>query len=52
LDTATKEFLDIEFKRTQDARNNYVERTTAVAQERYKSLLDAEPWGGVPGLLS
>jgi len=39
LDTATKEFLAIEFKRTQDARNNYVERAKAVAQERYKSLL-------------
>ena len=39
LDTATKEFLAIEFKRTQDARNKYVERATAVAQEQYKSLL-------------
>ena len=39
LDTATKEFLAIELKRTQDARNNYVERATAVAQEQYKSLL-------------
>jgi hypothetical protein len=39
LDTATKEFLAIEFKRTQDARNNYVERPTAVAQEQYKSLM-------------
>jgi hypothetical protein len=39
LDTATKEFLAIEFKRTQDARSNYVERGTAVAQEQYKSLL-------------
>ncbi len=35
LDTATKEFLAIEFKRTQDARSNYVERATAVAQEQY-----------------
>ena len=26
MDTATKEFLAIEFKRTQDARSNYVER--------------------------
>jgi hypothetical protein len=34
-----KEFLAIEFKRTQDARSNYVERATAVAQEQYKSLL-------------
>ena len=39
MDTATKEFLAIELKRTQDARNNYVERATAVAQEQYKSLL-------------
>jgi hypothetical protein len=39
LNTATKEFLAIEFKRTQDARGNYVERATAVAQEQYKSLL-------------
>jgi hypothetical protein len=39
LDTATKQFLAIEFKRTQDARNNYVERATAIAQEQYKSLL-------------
>jgi hypothetical protein len=39
LDTATKEFLAIEFKRTQDARSNYVERATAVAQEQYKSLV-------------
>jgi hypothetical protein len=39
LDTATKEFLAIEFKRTQDARSNYVERATAAAQEQYKSLL-------------
>jgi hypothetical protein len=39
LDTATKEFLAIEFKRTQDARSNYVERATAVAQNEYKSLL-------------
>jgi hypothetical protein len=38
---ATKEFLAIEFKRTQDVRTccNYVERATAVAQEQYKSLL-------------
>ena len=39
MDTATAEFLVIEFKRTQDARSNYVERATAVAQEQYKSLL-------------
>jgi hypothetical protein len=39
LDTATKEFLAIEFKRTQDARSNYAERATTVAQEQYKSLL-------------
>ena len=39
FDTATKEFLAIEFKRTQDARNNYVESATAVTQEQFKSLL-------------
>jgi hypothetical protein len=39
LDTATKEFLAIEFKPRQDARSNYVERSTAVAQEQYKGLL-------------
>jgi hypothetical protein len=40
LGTATQEFLAIGFKRTQDARSNYVlERATAVAQEQYKSLL-------------
>jgi hypothetical protein len=39
LDTATKEFLAIELKRMQDARSNYVERATAVAQEQSKSLL-------------
>ena len=38
MDTAIKEFLAIEFKRTQDARSNYVERATAVAQEQYKKL--------------
>jgi hypothetical protein len=30
----TKEFLATKFKRTQDARSNYVERATAVAQEQ------------------
>ena len=40
LDTVTKEFLAIEFKRTQDARSNYVEKATAVAQEQYTSLLE------------
>ena len=34
-----KEFLDIEFKRTQDARSNYVEKAIAVAQEQFTSLL-------------
>jgi hypothetical protein len=37
FETATKEFF--EFKRTQDARSNYVERTTVVAKKQYKSLL-------------
>jgi hypothetical protein len=39
LDTVNKEFLANEFKRTRDARSNYVERATAVAQEQYTSLL-------------
>jgi hypothetical protein len=39
LETVNKEFLDIEFKRTRDARSNYVERATAVAQEQHTSLL-------------
>jgi hypothetical protein len=34
-----KEFLAIEFKRTRDARSNYVERATTVAQEQFTSLL-------------
>ena len=40
LDMVNKEFLDIEFKRTQDARSNYVERATAVAQEQYLFMLN------------
>ena len=40
LDTVNKEFLAIEFKRTQDTRSNYVERATAVAQAQYTSLLE------------
>jgi hypothetical protein len=36
-----KEFLAIEFKRTRDARSNYVERATAVAREQCTSLLRA-----------
>jgi hypothetical protein len=39
LDMVNKEFLAIEFKRTRDARSNYVERATTVAQEQYTSLL-------------
>jgi hypothetical protein len=39
LDIVNKEFLAIEFKRTRDARSNYVERATTVAQEQYMSLL-------------
>ena len=39
MDAATKEFLAIEFKRAQDARNNYVEMATEVAQDQYKSLV-------------
>ena len=39
VDTVTKEFLAIEFKRKQDVRSNYVEKATEAAQEQYKSLL-------------
>ena len=39
LDMVNKEFLAIEFKRMRDARSNYVERATAVAQEQHTSLL-------------
>jgi hypothetical protein len=39
LDTVNREFLAIEFKRTQDARSNHVEKATAVAQAQYRSLL-------------
>ncbi len=39
LDTVNRVFLHIEFKRTQDARSNYVERAAAAAQNQYKSLL-------------
>ncbi len=39
LDSINKEFLAIEFNQTQDARSNYVEKTTTVAQEQYTSLL-------------
>ena len=39
LDTVNREFVAIEFKRTQDARSNYVEKAMAVAQEQYTSLL-------------
>jgi hypothetical protein len=34
-----KELLTIEFKRTRDARSNYVEKAIAVTQEQYTSLL-------------
>jgi hypothetical protein len=39
IETESKEFLDIEFKRTQDARSNYAERAIGVAQEQSRSLL-------------
>jgi hypothetical protein len=39
VDTVTKEFLAIEFKRKQDVRSNYMEKATEAAQEQYKSLL-------------
>ena len=35
-----KEFLAIEFKRTQDMRSNYAEEATKVAQKQYSSLLE------------
>ena len=35
LDMIKKELLTIEFKRTRDARSNYVEKAIAVAQEQY-----------------
>jgi hypothetical protein len=34
-----REFLAIEFKRTQDTRSNYVEKATAVVEAQYRSLL-------------
>jgi hypothetical protein len=45
LDMVNKDFLAIEFKRTRDARSNYLERATAVAQEKYTSLLTDLPAG-------
>jgi hypothetical protein len=39
LDMIKKELLTIEFKRTLDARSNYVEKAIAVGQEQYTSLL-------------
>ena len=35
-----REFLAIEFKRTQDMRSNYAEEATKVAQRQYSSLLE------------
>ena len=40
LDTVNKEFLAIEFKRTQDMRSKYAEEATKVAQAKYRSLLE------------
>jgi hypothetical protein len=40
LDIVNKEFLAIEFKRTQDMRSNYAEEATKVAQKQYSSLLE------------
>ena len=40
LDTVNREFLAIEFKRTQDMRSNYAEEATKVAQRQYSSLLE------------
>jgi len=39
LDMIKKELLTTEFKRTRDARSNYVEKAIAVDQEQYTSLL-------------
>ena len=39
MDTVNREFLAIEFKRTQDTRSNYVEKATAVVEAQYRSLL-------------
>ena len=39
LDVVTKEFLAIEFKRTQNMRSNHVDEITAVGQKQYKGLL-------------
>jgi hypothetical protein len=49
--TVNKEFLAIDFKRTRDARSNYVERATVVAQEQYTSLLMGLQAVGVSGTL-
>ena len=49
MDTTTKEFLAIEFKRTQDVKSDYVERTTAVAQKQYKSLTGLQVVGQAKG---
>jgi len=40
LYTVNREFLAMEFKRTQDTRSNYVEKATSVAQVQYRSLLE------------
>ena len=45
LDTVNREFLAIEFKRTQDTRSNYVEKATAVAQVQYRSFAGGSPSG-------
>ena len=52
LDTVKKEFLAIEFKRTRDARSNYVERATVVAQEQYTSLLTGRRASPAPFFLA
>ena len=39
LDTMTKKFLPIEFKRTEGARSIYAEKATGVAQDQIRSLL-------------
>ena len=39
MDTVNKEFLAIEFKRKQDMRSSYVEKSEVAAQKQCKSLL-------------
>jgi hypothetical protein len=49
LDTINKELLAIEFKRTRDARSNYVEKAIAVAQEHTSLLTGLQTVGQSKG---